>query len=107
MIYAAGDRRLSVPHGQFVLHGPSANFPANASLSETQLEERLSNLKNDIDNIAGVLAGATGKDEATIHQDMRQGLTLNPEQAVDYGLVHEIREELYPAGARVLRVGSG
>ncbi len=105
VIYAAGDRRLSVPHGQFVLHGPSANFLANTGLAETQLEERLSTLKNEIDNIAGVLAGATGKDEPAISQDLRKGLTLSPEQAVAYGLVHEIREELYPAGARVLRVG--
>ena len=105
VIYAAGERRLSVPHGQFVLHGPSATFQANSSLSETQLEERLSTLKNEIDNIAGVLAGATGKDEPTISQDLRKGLTLSPEQAVDYGLVHEIQEELYPAGARVIPVG--
>ena len=105
VIYAAGELRLSVPHGRFLLHGPSANFAANANYTETQLEERLTTLKNNIDNIAGVLAGATGKSESTIHQDMRQGLTLDPERAVEYGLVHEIREELYPAGARVLRVG--
>ena len=105
VIYAAGDRRLSVPHGRFLLHGPSAGFPANSNLSETDLEERLATLKNDIDNIAGVLAAASGKDEDTIHQDMRQGLTLEPEKAVEYGLVHEIQEKLYPAGARVLRVG--
>lgn len=105
VIYAAGARRLSVPHGQFVLHGVLAGFVAAANLSETQLEERLANLKNDVDNIAGVLAGATGKDEPTLHQDIRKGLTLSPEQAVDYGLVHEIQEELYPAGARVIPVG--
>ena len=61
-------------------------------------------MKNEVENIAGVLAGATGNDEATIHQALRQGLILSPEQAVDYGLVHEIREELFPTGARVLRV---
>ncbi len=77
MIYAAGERRLSVTHGQFVLHGPNAGFAAATNLTETQLEERLANLKNDIDNIAGVLAGATGKDEPTISQDLRKGLTLS------------------------------
>ena len=105
VLYAAGDRRLSVPHGQFLMHGVSANFRANASLTETQLEERLAGLRTDTDNIAGVLAGATGKPETEIHEDMRRGLTLDPEQALDYGLVHDIREELYPAGARVIRVG--
>ena len=104
VIYAAGDRRLSVPHGRFLLHGPRVGFTANSSLSETELEERVATLKNDMDNIAGVLAAASGKDESTIHQDMRRGLTLEPEKAVEYGLVHEIQEELYPTGARVIRV---
>ena len=104
VIYAAGDRRLSVPHGRFLLHGPRVGFTANASFSETELEERLATLKNDMDNIAGVLADATGKGESIIHQNMRRGLTLEPEKAVEYGLVHEIQEELYPTGARVIRV---
>jgi ATP-dependent Clp protease protease subunit len=104
VIYAAGARRFSVPHGRFLMHGVSANFSAGSSLSETQLEERLATLRNDTDNIAGVLAGATGKQEANIHEDMRHGLTLDPQQAIDYGLVHEIVEDLYPAGARVVRV---
>ena len=67
VIYAAGNRRLSVPHGRFLLHGPRVGFAANSNLSETELEERLATLKNDMDNIAGVLAAASGKEEATIH----------------------------------------
>ena len=104
VIYAAGVRRLSVPHGRFLLHGVAASFPANSNLTEIQLEERLSTIRNDADNIAGVLATATGRDEATIHEDMRRGITLDPQQAVEYGLVHDIQEALYPAGAQVIRV---
>ena len=104
IIFAAGARRLSVPHGRFLLHGVNAGFPANANLTEIQLEERLTTLRNDSDNIAGVLASATGKEESVIHEDMRAGTTLDPQQAVDYGLVHEIEEALYPAGAQVIRV---
>ena len=104
VIYAAGIRRLSVPHGRFLMHGVSSTFSVNTSLSETQLEERLATLRNDTDNIAGVLAAATRKPEEVLHQDMRRGLTLDPQQAMEYGLVHEIVEDLYPAGARVIRV---
>lgn len=104
VIYAAGIRRLSVPHGRFLMHGVSSNFTADTSLSETELEERLATLRNDMDNIAGVLAAATGKQEKELHQYMRRGLTLDPEQAVEYGLVHEIVEQLYPVGARVMRI---
>jgi ATP-dependent Clp protease protease subunit len=104
VIYAAGARRLSVPHGRFLMHGVISNFSAGSNLTETQLEERLATLRNDTNNIAGVLAAATGKQEVNIHEDMRHGLTLDPQQAIDYGLVHGIVEALYPAGARVIRV---
>ena len=104
IIYAAGNRRLSVQHGRFLMHGVSSNFSANTTLSETQLEERLSTLRSDTNNIAGVLAEITGKQESQIHQDMRQGLTLDPQQAIEYGIVHEIVDSLYPVGARVIRV---
>jgi ATP-dependent Clp protease protease subunit len=104
VIYAAGTRRLSVPHGRFLLHGVNSQFAANASLSEGQLEERLTTMRNDTDNIAGVLAGATGKQEEDVHRDMRRGLTLDPQLAIDYGLVHEIAQALYPEGARLIRV---
>jgi len=104
VIYAAGIRRLSVPHGRFLMHGVMAGFTANSSLTETQLEERLATLRNDTDNIAGVIAGATGKQESVLHEDMRKGVTLDPQEAIEYGLVHEIVESLYPAGARVIRI---
>lgn len=104
VIYAAGNRRLSVPHGRFLLHSIKAGFGANVNLSETELEERLATLRNEADNIAGVLSGATGKPEVDIHDDMRKGLTLDPQQAVQYGLAHEIVETIYPAGATVIRV---
>ena len=104
VIYAAGDRRLSVPHGRFLLHGINAGFPQNINLSEVQLEERLSMIRNDTNNIAGILAAAAGKTEEEVHQDMRQGLTLDPEGAMSYGLVHEIREDLYPGGTQVVQV---
>src|SRR5688572_1746011 len=49
VLYCAGERRYSVPHGRFLLHGVQANFPQNASLEEKQLEERLKGLKLDME----------------------------------------------------------
>ena len=104
VIFAAGEQRLSVPQGRFLLHGAQAGFAANTNLSEIQLEERLTTLRNDADNIAGVLATASGKTKESVHEDLRTSTTLNSQQAVDYGLVTGIEEELYPQGAQVIRV---
>ena len=107
VLFCAGTRRFSVPHARFLLHGVQANFPQAASLEEKQLEERLKGLRIDSENIAGVIAANTGKSEEAVTEDMLSRTTLNPEQAVAYGLVHEIKEQLLPAGAELVSIGQG
>ena len=107
VLFCAGDRRLSVPHARFLLHAVHSAFPQRVSLEEQQLEERLKGLRMDIENIAGVIAAATGRPEQEVAQDMLNRTTLNPEQAVEYGLVHEIKEELLPAGADLVSIMQG
>ena len=107
VLFCAGQRRYSVPHARFLLHAVQANFSQGASLEEQQLEERLKGLRIDIENIAGVIAANTGRSEEAVTQDMLNRTTLNPEQAVDYGLVHEIREQLLPSGAELVSIGQG
>lgn len=103
VMFCAGRRRYCVPHARFLLHGVSANFQ-QCNLEEKQLEERLKGLKIDVENIAGVIASSTGKTEAEVTQAMLDRTTLSPEQAREFGLVHEIRAELFPAGADLISI---
>ena len=107
VLFCAGTRRFSVPHARFLLHGVQTNFPQGASLDEKQLEEHLKGLRIDTENMAGVIAANTGRSEEAVTQDMLNRTTLNPEQAVDYGLVHEIKEPLLPARAELVSIGQG
>ena len=104
VLFCAGNKRYSAPHATFLLHSVQCNFAQGIGLEEGQLEERLKNLKLDIENIAGVVASATDKDEEQIMQAMRNRTTLNPEQAKDYGLVHEIKEPLFEKGAEIISI---
>jgi len=104
VVFCAGSRRLSVPHARFLLHGVMSGFPQGVSLEEKQLEERLKSLKIDADNIAGVIAANTGKSEPDIQEAMRERTTLNPEQALEFGLIHEIKEPLFDAGAELISI---
>jgi ATP-dependent Clp protease protease subunit len=104
VLFCAGRRRFSVPHARFLLHGVRAGFPQAVGLEEQQLEERLKSLRIDSENIAGVIAATSGRPEKKVTKDMLNRTTLNPEQALKYGLVHEIKEELLPAGAEVLSI---
>jgi len=105
VIFCAGNRRFSVPHARFLIHGVSANFVGNQALDEKGLEERLKGLQIDYKNIARVIADTTQKPADKVQTDMNNRITLNPQEAKDYGLVHEIKSELFPIDADLSVIG--
>jgi ATP-dependent Clp protease protease subunit len=104
VIYCAGSRRLSVPQARFLFHGVSAQFRGEQNLEEKLLEERLKGLRIDMENIAKVIAANTGKSAQDITDAMLERTTLNPEEARSWGLVHEIKSELFEAGSEVIAI---
>ena len=104
VLYCGGSKRLSVPQARFLLHGVIARFEQKASLEEKQLEERLKGLRIDTENIAKVIAESTGKDVKDITNAMLERTTLNPEEAKSWGLVHEIKSELFETGSEVISI---
>jgi ATP-dependent Clp protease, protease subunit len=107
VIFCAGGRRFSVPHARFLIHGVQLNFHGDQSLDEKGLEERLKGLKLDYKNIARVIADTTQKPAHKVEEDMNNRTTLNAQEAKDYGLIHEIKSELFPADADLSVVGEG
>lgn len=103
VLFCGGSKRLSVPQARFLLHGVSAGFH-NERLEEKQLEERLKGLKIDIENIAKVIAINTGKTVQDVTDAMLERTTLNPDEAKAWGLVHEIKSELFEAGSEVISI---
>lgn len=103
IIYCAGSRRYCVPQARFLLHGIGFDVQ-NARFDEKLLDERLKDLKTDRENISRIIAGACGKPLEKIEQDILQGTVLNADQAVEYGLVHEIRQQLFEAGVEIIAI---
>lgn len=104
VLFCAGSTRLCVPHARFLLHGVMCNFQGPISLEEKQLEERLKGLQIDMGNIARIVADTVKKDKQQVLNDMLNRTTLYPEQAIQYGLVQEIRSELFESGAEVISI---
>jgi len=104
VVYCAGSRRLSVPQARFLFHGVNVQFRGEQNLDEKLLEERLGGLRIDVENIAGVIAANTGKKTEDITGAMIERMVLNPEQAQSWGLVHEIKSELFEAGSEVIAI---
>jgi len=104
VMYCAGSRRLSVPQARFLLHGVTVGFQQNERLEEKQLEERLKSLRIDMLNIARVVATTTGKTEGEVNTAMLERTTLDPIEAETWGLVHEIKSELFERGSEVISI---
>jgi ATP-dependent Clp protease protease subunit len=104
VIYCAGSKRLSVPQARFLFHGVSAQFRGEQNLDEKLLDERLKGLRIDMENIAKVIAANTGKSDKDVTDAMFERITLNPEEAQSWGLVHEIKSELFEEGSEVMAI---
>ena len=104
VLYCAGLQRLSVPQARFLFGGVSAQFRGEQNLNEKGLEERLKGLRIDVENIAKVIAANTGKSTKDVTDAMAEGITLNPEEAKSWGLVHEVKSELFEAGSEVIAI---
>ena len=104
VLYCAGSRRLSVPQARFLFHGVNVQFRGDQNLEEKVLEERLKGLRVDMENIARVIAANAGRDANDVTDAMIEGRMLNPEEAKSWGLVHEIKSELFEAGSEVIAI---
>ncbi len=104
IIYVAGEKRFSVPDARFLIHPVAVNFGQNQSIEEKKLEEHLKGLKIDQDNIARIIGKEVSKTTDEILSAMHNRTTMSPDQAKEYGLVHEIKSELYPKGATVFGI---
>ncbi len=101
VLFCAGSKRFSVPHARFLIHGVTLSINDKGNLDEKKLEEHLKSLKIDYQNIAGVIASNTKRSSSDVEEDMNNRITLNPQEAQNYGLVHEIKSDLFPIGADI------
>lgn len=62
-------------------------------------------LQIDYKNIARVISDTTQKPADKVQDDMNNRTTLNPQEAKDYGLVHQIKSKLFPIDADLSVVG--
>jgi len=105
VIFCAGGNRFTVPHSRFLIHSVKFNINQPVSMDEKQLEEHLKSLQIDERNIAKVIADTANKKTEDLLKDMINRTTLNPDQAKDYGLVHEVKHELIAPNMQITTIG--
>jgi ATP-dependent protease ClpP protease subunit len=106
-LYCAGRKRISVPQARFLMHPVSMNFREAASYEEPKLMELVKSLRVDMENCASVIAANTRQSKKQVLRAMLARQTLDPDTALEWGLVHEIQQELFAEGTEVIPIQVG
>jgi len=104
IIYVAGSKRFCVPDARFLLHPVGITFQGNSVLEQAKLEEHLRSLIVDQENIAKIIGKEVSKSTKTILKVIHDRTTLTSNEAKTFGLVHEIKSELYPKGSTIFTI---
>ena len=104
LIFCTGIRRFTVSNSRFLIHGLSLPINQGQVFSETSLSESLNSLKNQRETIAKIIAKECKRKLEDVEKDMLHGIILAPEEAMKYGLVTEIKNDLIPAGVNFINV---
>jgi ATP-dependent protease ClpP protease subunit len=103
-LYLTGDRRLCISHGRFLIHSVYWGFPEGASPSEKELADILLNLQRDRDRIATILSERTGTDLQDVRHHMQDTRILNAAEAIEYGFVHEISDDVFDPNQEIVTI---
>jgi len=104
ILYCAGTKRLCVPNARFLLHGIGFDITQPTRFDEKLLDERMKGLKIDRDNISRIIAENCNKKIEDVENDVLTSIVLNSGEAIAYGLVHEIKSELFPKEANIINI---
>ncbi|HZP73476.1 MAG TPA: ATP-dependent Clp protease proteolytic subunit [Gaiellaceae bacterium] len=103
-IYAAGDRRLCTSQGRFLIHSVYWPFAVGANPSEKEVGDILIAMQRDRDRIATILSERSGTAIETVRDDMRNTRILDAGEAKDYGLVHEITDDVFDPSQEIVNI---
>jgi ATP-dependent protease ClpP protease subunit len=106
ILFCAGSKRFCVPHARFLLHGIGFDVNAQTRFDEHILDEKIKGLRIDRETIANIISDACGvkKKAKDVDTDILSNTVLNSQEAIEYGLVHEIRTELFPQATEVISI---
>jgi ATP-dependent protease ClpP protease subunit len=104
LLYCAGKHRYSLPATRFLIHGNSFNPLPNTSWDAAMLDAQLQQVKSLNDIVLHVISQTATKKSSEIESAIHGQQILTPEQAKQWGIVEEIRDNFMIPGATMVSV---
>ena len=101
-IFLAGSRRYAAPHSTFMFHGVTWNLAQQTSLTDKQVLEIRDSIEREHVRIGKIIEERTQIAAADIPELFREAVTKHAADAIDVGIVHEIRDFEIPQGCPVV-----
>lgn len=100
VIFLAGEERYAAAATSFLFHGVTFGVGGAAAFSRTQLEEHLSQVKQDEARIKVIIRERTRLDGRKLNGFFRSGRSLSPDEAHGFGIINGIRSVSVPDNAQ-------
>jgi ATP-dependent Clp protease protease subunit len=104
VVFCAGSKRYCSSNARFLIHGIGFDAQPNQRFDERFLGERLEGLRNDRETISKIISENSNRSLKEVEEDMFRGVVWSSQQAIDFGLVHEIKGQLFEKGADVVSI---
>ena len=90
IIFAAGKERISLSYSSFYIHSITKNL--NGNFTADDLLREATEMSNNTDKVATILAGISNKHKSYWKRLMRKGCLLTSQKAKEVGLINDILE---------------
>lgn len=97
--FAGGEKRFGAPTCKFLLH--KATWHITERLTRDQLAEKVAILDSEHEDYFRIFRDIMTCDDETIRDALNRGRVFSAEEAVDLGLIHEIRLPVMRSGVKI------
>ncbi len=94
VIFAAGDKRIMLPHSEIMIHDPSYGSLNVDHMKPHEIQERVDSLKKTGDELVKILTERTGRTEEDVREKTREDSFFAPEEAIRFGLATDTAKSL-------------
>ena len=104
LVLMAGKKRYATSQAVFLIHHVSTTFKPSDKVSSSDLQEKLSSVKEDEERINSILKAHTHLKEKDIKELYKVGQSKDAGYALEKNIIHEIKEMVFPKGYKLFVV---